>query len=205
MVDLIFVLRVQLITAGLHACMQVSCQCRRCERQPCKADLQLFITSKSRLYEIKQREEEYIATRVDLMMAARTESHDRASGGSTNTACPPNEPLITTEEIEEKPWKYIGYRGYSEFISSENDFYILRGFKSLNTRIALAQQDQIAVLEERLKALNIEYGRRDAEDRHNGSFRSDRDDRTELVDLISEKLSLYSKTSRCNNLCTSAE
>jgi hypothetical protein len=131
-------------------------------------------------------------------MAARTEPHDKASEGSANTACPPDEPLLTAEEIEEKPWKYIGYRGYSEFIASENDFYILRGFRSLNTCVALAHQDQITVLEERLKTLDIEYGRRDAEDRHNGSFRSDRDDRTELVDLIAEKLLIYSESSRCN-------
>jgi mannose-6-phosphate isomerase class I len=137
---------------------------------------------------------------MDSTMATRRESCDRTSGRTISTAGPPNELALTEEEIEEKPWKYIGYRGYSEFISSENDFYILRGFRSLNTRIALAQQDQIAVLEQRLMELDTEYSRRDAEDLHNGSFRNDRDDRTELVDLIIEKLSLYSRSSSWNIL-----
>lgn len=130
---------------------------------------------------------------IDLTMTTQRASSDGASRNSSSTSRPADESPLTTKEIELKPWKYIGYRGYSEFISSENDFYILRGFKALNSRIALAQQDQIVVLEERLKELDAEYSRRDAEDRHNGSFRGDRRDRTELVDLIAEKLSIYSK------------
>lgn len=117
------------------------------------------------------------------------------SGHSSSTANFPDEPELTEKEIEEKPWKYIGYRGYSEFISSENDFYILRSFRSLNTRIALVLQDQIAALEHRIEKLDTRYSRRDADDLHNGSFRCDRDDRTELVELTARKLSLYSSVS----------
>ena len=36
------------------------------------------------------------------------------------------------EEIDVKPWKYIGYRGYVDFIASENDFYIMRRFAALD-------------------------------------------------------------------------
>lgn len=102
-------------------------------------------------------------------------------------------PALTEEEIEKKPWKYIGYKGYSEFIASDNDFYIVRQFASLNARVVLALQDQIAVLETNLDELDAQYSKRDAEDLHNGSFRDDRDDRTELIEKITTKLAKYSK------------
>jgi len=99
---------------------------------------------------------------------------------------------LTKEEVEKKPWKYIGYKGYSDFIASENDFYILRRFASLNARVALSFQDQISVLEEQLDDLDNHCSRRDAEDLHNGSFRDDREERTALVEKIYEKLTKYS-------------
>ncbi|KAF4628645.1 hypothetical protein G7Y89_g9509 [Cudoniella acicularis] len=102
-------------------------------------------------------------------------------------------PPLTEEEIERKPWKYIGYKGYSEFIASDNDFYIVRNFASLNTRITLALQDQISVLEADLEELDAQYSRRDAEDLHNGSFRDDREDRTELIEKITTKLAKYNE------------
>ncbi|RDL33932.1 Uncharacterized protein BP5553_08300 [Venustampulla echinocandica] len=102
-------------------------------------------------------------------------------------------PRLTEEEIEKKPWKYIGYKGYSEFIASDNDFYIVRKFASLNTRIALALQDQIAVLEADLNELDAQYSQMDAEDLHNGSFRDDREDRTELVEKIATKVAKYNE------------
>lgn len=112
------------------------------------------------------------------------------------------EPL-TEEEIETKPWKYIGYKGYSDFIASENDFYIVRRFASLNTRVSLALQDQVTVLEEQLDELDKQYSRRDAEDLHNGTFRDDREDRTALVEKISEKLMKYSELNLCMNMVNS--
>jgi hypothetical protein len=113
----------------------------------------------------------------------------RASTSTRNSV--PEVPL-TKEEIEKKPWKYIGYKGYSNFIASENDFYILRRFASLNARVALTLQDQISVLEEQLDDLDKHCSRRDAEDLHNGSFRDDREERTALVEMIYEKLTKYS-------------
>jgi hypothetical protein len=111
---------------------------------------------------------------------------------STSTRNLVPEVLLTKEEIEKKPWKYIGYRGYADFIASENDFYILRRFASLNSRVALSLQDQISVLEEQLDDLDKHCSRRDAEDLHNGSFRDDREERTALVEVIYEKLTKYS-------------
>lgn len=106
---------------------------------------------------------------------------------------------LTEDEIAEKPWKYIGYKGYSSFLASEKDFYIFRRFASLNIRIALALQDQVAQLEEELEEIDSEYSRRSAEDLHNGSFRCDREDRTELLEKIALKLSQYSTISNRNN------
>jgi hypothetical protein len=111
---------------------------------------------------------------------------------STSTRNSVPDASLTKEEIEKKPWKYIGYKGYSDFIASENDFYILRRFASLNARVALSLQDQISVLEERLDDLDKHCSRRDAEDLHNGSFRDDREERTALVEVIYEKLTKYS-------------
>jgi hypothetical protein len=116
-------------------------------------------------------------------------STSRASTSTRNSIV---EAPVTKEEIEKKPWKYIGYKGYAEFIASDNDFYILRRFASLNSRVALTLQDQISVLEEQLDDLDKHCSRRDAEDLHNGSFRDDREERTALVEMIYEKLTKYS-------------
>ncbi|OBT63849.1 hypothetical protein VE03_06580 [Pseudogymnoascus sp. 23342-1-I1] len=132
---------------------------------------------------------------VEMASISTTLNSAGLSCHSSSTANFPDEPELTEKEIGEKPWKYIGYKGYSEFISSENDFYILRSFRSLNTRIALALQDEITALEHQIDKLDTRYSRRDADDIHNGSFRCDRDDRTELVELIASKLSLYSSVS----------
>ncbi|TDZ67894.1 hypothetical protein CTRI78_v002716 [Colletotrichum trifolii] len=56
----------------------------------------------------------------------------------------------TEDEVHRKPWKHIGYKGYSEFVSSEDDFFLLRRFDTLNTRVALALQDEVSQLEEEL-------------------------------------------------------
>jgi len=134
------------------------------------------------------------------------ESHHMASLASANPTSPPSTQRVSTEiestistqiptveEIERKPWKYIGYKGYAEFIASDNDFYIMRRFRALNARVALALQDELAILEEKLDKLDKHYSKREAEDLHNGSFRDDREDRTELVSTIREKLIQYSE------------
>ncbi|RMJ11671.1 hypothetical protein CDV36_008706 [Fusarium kuroshium] len=67
------------------------------------------------------------------------------------------ETSLSEEEIHIKPWKFIGYKGYSEFISSEDDWFVLRRFGVLNVRVALALQDEVAVLEEELKKLDATH------------------------------------------------
>ncbi|KAH8748512.1 hypothetical protein BGZ57DRAFT_915867 [Hyaloscypha finlandica] len=41
------------------------------------------------------------------------------------------------QEMEEKPWKYLGYKGYSRLIASDPDLFILRRFAPESTRLAL--------------------------------------------------------------------
>lgn len=96
-------------------------------------------------------------------------------------------------DVEEKPWKYVGYRGYTEFISSDDDFYVLRRFGNINIRLALRLQDDISSLEERLEDLDVIYSSKEAEDLNNGTFRDDLEDRAELLDLLLEKVERYSK------------
>lgn len=132
-------------------------------------------------------------------MSQISSTHTRASsetqqGSTTQTPSsnaentPPSE-----EEIQRKPWKFIGYKGYTEFLSSEDDWFLLRRFGTLNVRVALALQDEISALEGQLKELDEGYSRRESPDRHNGRFRGDAEDRRALTELISDKLYRYSE------------
>lgn len=100
----------------------------------------------------------------------------------------------TDREVQRKPWKYVGYKRYAEFISSDDDFFILRRFRSLNVRVALALQDQISVLEEQLDELDRKHSRRDAVDVNNGSIRNEPiEERERLLAQITESIRRYSK------------
>ncbi|TVY33883.1 hypothetical protein LOCC1_G008063, partial [Lachnellula occidentalis] len=120
-------------------------------------------------------------------------STSRASTSTSipNSASSLNTDQPTEEEIERKPWKYIGYKGYADFLASENDFFIFRKFASLNCRVALSLQDQLSVLESDLDDIDTRYSKKNAGDINNGSFRDDREDRAELVQSISQKLAQY--------------
>lgn len=100
---------------------------------------------------------------------------------------------LTRSEIDEKPWKYIGYQGYTDFIASENDFFILRRFASVSARIALSLQDQVVVLEKELNDFDWKYSRKEEEDVNNGTFREEEEERTEVLEALRLKLLQYSK------------
>ncbi|KAJ8112218.1 hypothetical protein ONZ43_g5440 [Nemania bipapillata] len=99
--------------------------------------------------------------------------------------------IITREDVEHKPWKYVGYRGYTKLIASEDDFFILRRFNLLNIRVALLLQDEIAVLENELDEIDEKASRKDSEDVHNGSFRQDQDDRMIVLNKIRKQIMKY--------------
>ncbi|KAH0544937.1 hypothetical protein FGG08_001017 [Glutinoglossum americanum] len=59
-------------------------------------------------------------------------------------------PPIPSSERNRARWRYVGYRGASEWMTSEDDFFIIRRFATLNTRVLLAKQAEISELERRL-------------------------------------------------------
>jgi len=101
--------------------------------------------------------------------------------------------ILTQQEVDEKPWKYIGYKGYTEFLATENDFLILRRFAAVSTRIALLLQHQVSSLEDKLDHLDWKYSRREEEDVNSGSFRHNEDDRLAVLNDLRLKLLQYSK------------
>ncbi|KAK7927862.1 phytase [Apiospora marii] len=94
-------------------------------------------------------------------------------------------------EIQAKPWKYVGYRGYSEFLASEDDLLVFRRFSVLNTRVLLSLQDKVCELEQKLLEIDKKYSKRDVEDFNNGTFRDDLPEREELLEEIAGALSRY--------------
>jgi hypothetical protein len=106
---------------------------------------------------------------------------------------------ITREDFEKKPWKYIGYEGFSTFVASDNDFFFLRRFGTLHARVLLSLQDQLVELEQRLKDLDTKAAEKTAPDQHNGSFRLDKVvERSQTIRDIQTKLKEYS-TSLCRS------
>jgi len=95
-------------------------------------------------------------------------------------------------DVDEKPWKYIGYKGYTEFLASENDFLVFRRFGSASTRVSLMLQHQVSVLEWKLDRLDRRYSGKAAADVNNGSFRHDEDDRAKVLEELRLKLLQYS-------------
>ena len=87
---------------------------------------------------------------------------------------PPAPSELSQVEVGSKPWKYAGYRSFCEFVSSDDNFFVLRRFGALSARVLLNLQDQLACLEEELEAREQELRQTD-EDIHNGSFRGDTD------------------------------
>lgn len=112
---------------------------------------------------------------------------------------------ITREDVHGKPWKYVGYKGYANLISLDNDFFILRRFGALNARVALLLQDKIVELEAQLKELDAWYSSKSAGDFDNGTFRGDLEDRSGLLDQIESALKRYSKFQRLTSYLISTK
>ena len=101
--------------------------------------------------------------------------------------------IVTAGDSTAKPWKDVGYRGFSAFLASDNDFLIFRKFGTLSARLLLYLQDEIVVLEEALKDIEDKHSGPTAPDLHNGSFRQDQlKERKALLDTLSTKMRAYS-------------
>ena len=97
-------------------------------------------------------------------------------------------------DFEGKAWKYAGYRSFCQFVSSDEDFFVLRRFGTLSARVLLNLQDQLARLEEELEAIEQQLRQRDSPDVHNGSFRGDpQEERKKKITEAQHVLREYSK------------
>ena len=94
-------------------------------------------------------------------------------------------------ELEDKPWKYIGYEGFSEWAASDKDFFVIRRFDRLAVRVILSLQWKITRLEKDLKQMDSVRRQKAAKDVDNGSFEEDDDERRNCLSRIEESLKVY--------------
>lgn len=100
----------------------------------------------------------------------------------------------THEDRARKPWKYVGYHDFCEFVASDDDFFVLRRFSALSARVLLALQDELSELEGQLETHEKELMAKSAPDMHNGSFRGESSEiRLDLLHEISMKLVAYNE------------
>ncbi|KAL8316523.1 hypothetical protein RB597_000436 [Gaeumannomyces tritici] len=69
--------------------------------------------------------------------------------------------------------KTIGYKEFTSFVSSDDDFFALRRFDKTHCRTLLALQDEISILEKRLDAIDHRLSTEEAVYSNNGTFRAD--------------------------------
>ncbi|KAK7967743.1 uncharacterized protein PG986_002020 [Apiospora aurea] len=70
-------------------------------------------------------------------------------------------------------------------------FFVIRRYDRLHCRVLITLQDEIAMLEEELDALDAKYSDRNAPDVDNGSVRRDQPERKNLVKRICAELENY--------------
>ena len=102
------------------------------------------------------------------------------------------------DDVDRKAWKYAGYRSFCKFVSSDEDFFVLRRFGTLSARVLLDLQDQLARLEEKLEATEQHLRQRDDLDVHNGSFRQET--QAQRKEIISEAQRALREYSKCLNV-----
>ncbi|KAI0546410.1 hypothetical protein F4679DRAFT_598725 [Xylaria curta] len=124
----------------------------------------------------------------------------------------------TENELHLYPWKYIGYKGFANFASSDPDFFALRRFDRLHTRTLFSLQDDLSDLEQRLDWMDERFSRKSTKivgscppkiidkssveaelqdksqrDINNGTIRDDLFERRSLIADISTSLERYDK------------
>jgi hypothetical protein len=99
---------------------------------------------------------------------------------------------IPKDEVEDKPWKYCGYRGFSAWLASSEDAVILRRFNRLHARVILHMQWKITWYEDYLEALDLQHIRRQ-EDVENNSFNDHDNRRTDVLNQLQVLLKEYGK------------
>ncbi|KAF2441987.1 hypothetical protein P171DRAFT_522900 [Karstenula rhodostoma CBS 690.94] len=61
---------------------------------------------------------------------------------------------ITSQDKRNSAWKYEGYKAFSSWMASEDDFFLFRRFGDLNCRTILWMQDRIKRVEDDLRRLD---------------------------------------------------
>jgi len=91
--------------------------------------------------------------------------------------------------------RVVGYRGYSRILAASTNFFIARQFKTLNARVILLLQDDIAELEAELNELDRILGSDDlGRPIYNGSFRNESSaERLRVLSSLKFRLKEYSK------------
>jgi len=97
----------------------------------------------------------------------------------------------SAEEMLKKPWRYLGYRSFSRFLASDNDFLIFRRFGVVHVRVLLSLQDEMVQLESQLEDCDMDAIAQDAQEVHNGSFREDDTERKKVLKSLLDKLLQY--------------
>jgi hypothetical protein len=77
-------------------------------------------------------------------------------------------------EKKKRAWKHEGYKEFSRWMASDDDFFVIRRFQSLNANVILYMQDRISQIEERLGQIHDNNANApDDRKRKNSSFRWD--------------------------------
>jgi hypothetical protein len=71
---------------------------------------------------------------------------------------------------QDNAYKYFGYPDFCKFMASDNDFFLLRRFGELNSRVLLKMQFEIMKLEKALNSLDQEIMNDPDPDKRNDSF-----------------------------------
>ena len=82
-------------------------------------------------------------------------------------------PDFTREDAQSIPLKYIGYRAFSKWVATDQNFLVIRRFGALGARVALSLQDSVTELEEKLDELDKQSSRKEEQPINNGTFRGD--------------------------------
>ncbi|KAJ9144696.1 hypothetical protein NKR23_g5830 [Pleurostoma richardsiae] len=99
---------------------------------------------------------------------------------------------ITQDDLDLRPWKYIGYKGFSKFAAADDDHFALRRFDRLHTRTLLRHQAKLSSLEAELDMIDDRLSSKDAPDIDNGYVIGDPDGgRVALQEMINEALQKY--------------
>jgi hypothetical protein len=105
-------------------------------------------------------------------------------------------PPIDDQMRRDNPWKYDGYKAFSEWMASENDFFLFRRFESLNANTILYLQHRISGLENRLHEIHRTVEESTEEKWKNSSLGWDANhmpERLQIMDELSCLLLHYSK------------